>query len=229
MIKKAIESLYREVFPERFKGSNELSYWKEKKQEEVVLANDHYEYFYTKYFNLQPNFYKNKRIADIGCGPRGSLEWAEMAQERIGLDPLARSYLKLGAKNHKMKYVTASSDSIPFSDDYFDVVASFNSLDHVKDLDKTINEIARVTKPGGLFLLISDVNHEPTPCEPIYYSWDITKQFLAKFKIVEEFHYEVVVPGIYQSINENIKYDHNKQDNRHGIITVKFKRNGKVN
>ena len=40
-----------------------------------------------KYFNLDKSFYKNKRILDVGCGPRGSLEWDDMALERVGLDP----------------------------------------------------------------------------------------------------------------------------------------------
>ena len=30
---------------------------------------------------------------DIGCGPRGSLEWATMAAERVGLDPPVNKYL----------------------------------------------------------------------------------------------------------------------------------------
>jgi len=53
---------------------------------------------------------------DIGCGPRGSLEWADMTKERYGLDPLANEYLKLGADKHKMKYVASGAEKIPFED-----------------------------------------------------------------------------------------------------------------
>ena len=87
---------------------------------------------------------------DIGCGPRGSLEWAEMATVRVGLDPLAESYRELGTEEHRMQYVASGSENVPFPDGTFDIVTSFNSLDHVHNLNKTIREIKRVLKPGGL-------------------------------------------------------------------------------
>ena len=55
-----------------------------------------------------------------------------MAAERVGLDTLAPKYLKMGADRHKMTYVAASSDAIPFPAQHFDVVCAFNSLDHVR-------------------------------------------------------------------------------------------------
>jgi SAM-dependent methyltransferase len=149
------------------KRREELEFWKERYREEGRLGHTHFEQFYTTAFHLSRQWYENKRVLDIGCGPRGSLEWADMASERVGLDPLADEYLNLGANLHKMSYVRAPSDDIPFPDDYFDVVTSFNSLDHVDNLEKTIAEIVRVTKEGGSFLLIVEVNHPPTPTEPL--------------------------------------------------------------
>ena len=75
----------------------ELKYWKQRQREEGSLKHDHYQQFYTTAFGLSREFYTGKRILDIGCGPRGSLEWSQGAAERIGLDPLADEYLKLGA------------------------------------------------------------------------------------------------------------------------------------
>src|SRR5206468_2928985 len=137
------------------------------------LSSDHFEEFFTEHFGLMRAFYEGKRLLDIGCGPRGSLEWASMAEERVGLDPLVGSYRDLGIETHQMTYVEAHSEDVPFDDGRFDVVSSFNSLDHVDDLEPTIAEIKRVLKPGGTFLLITDVNHDPTPTEPIEFSWDI--------------------------------------------------------
>ena len=137
MFERILELACR-FFPEKYKELHEFSYWKERRRTEGTLWNDHYQYFYTDHFSLSPNFYSGKRVLDIGCGPRGSLEWADMASERIGLDPLANRYLKLGAADHKMRYVSAHSESIPFSDGYFDVVCSFNSLDHVSNLEATM-------------------------------------------------------------------------------------------
>jgi len=118
------------------------------------------------HFCLENNYYEGKRVLDVGCGPRGSLEWANMTACRVGLDPLSDEYRKLGTDKHMMEYVNACSENMPFSDGEFDVVSSFNSLDHVDSVSLTIGEIKRVTKLGGLFLLLVVVNHLPTECEP---------------------------------------------------------------
>jgi len=166
---------------------------------------------------------RGKKILDIGCGPCGSLEWADMVLERIGLDPLTESYSSLGINKHKMKYVASGVENIPFKDGYFDVVSSFNSLDHVDNLKKAINEIIRVLAPGGIFLLITDVNHHPTPCEPIKFSWDIIEKFTQKnMKLIEAKYYEKSEEGIYQSILANIPYDHHNKTKRYGILSAKF-------
>ncbi len=216
--------LYRWLRPVKIKEACELSYWKSQLASESVLSNDHYMHFFTEHFGLSPDFYTGKRVLDIGCGPRGSLEWAHMTMERVGLDPLAEEYLALGAGEHRMCYVRGHSEAIPFHDHYFDIVSSFNSLDHVVNLKRTIAEIARVTKLGGLFLLLSDVNHKPTPCEPIRLSWDIANQFAGHFAVVEQRKYEKSADGIYQSIHADIVYDHNDPTDRYGIISAKLVR-----
>jgi ubiquinone/menaquinone biosynthesis C-methylase UbiE len=128
--------------------------------------------------------YAGKNILDVGCGPRGSLEWASMARERVGIDSLISKYRALGIDRHAMKYVDAPAEKIPFGTGYFDFVTSFNSLDHVDDLEKAISEIARVTKPEGTFLLICEVNHEPTETEPVYVTQTQLKSMLSSsFKI----------------------------------------------
>jgi ubiquinone/menaquinone biosynthesis C-methylase UbiE len=219
---KILEILAK-VAPIRIKRIRELYYWKFVKEEEKDLSSRHYQDFFTSNFDLNSEFYFNKKILDIGCGPRGSLEWADMTSERIGLDPLADKYLKLGADKHKMAYVNAPVEKIPFDEDYFDVVSSFNSLDHVDDIDKTIKEIKRVLKPKGIFLLITDVNHEPTVTEPLTFSWDIINEFKPEFEKIEEKHYENQ-NGIYRSIRENVVYDHTDITKRPGVLSVKFKK-----
>ncbi len=189
------------------------------------LNNSHYEYFYTTHFGLPKSFYSGKRILDIGCGPRGALEWADNAAERIGLDPLAKDYEELGIKNQKMKYVASGAENIPFPDGYFDVVISFNSLDHVDDLDKCIAEIIRAVKPDGLFLLLTDVNHKPTATEPISFSWDVVEKFKPALTLIEQKHYEKGNSGLYDSIkNDNILYNFNDLKTRYGILSAKFQK-----
>lgn len=200
----------------------ELEYWQRRKLKENDLSNEHYKYFYTKHFGLDESFYKGKRILDIGCGPRGSLEWAETAAERVGIDPLVESYRILGIDKHKMRYIKKGAEDIPFEEEYFDVVSSFNSLDHVDDLDQVIAEIIRVIAPGGLFLLITDVNHALTKREPIEFSWAIVSKFSSNLELLEEKHFERNSEGIYTSIRANIPYGHSNPKRRYGVLSVKF-------
>ena len=89
---------------------------------------------------LDRSFYTNKVILDIGCEPRGSLDWASMTSRRIGLDLPIRKYLQLGANQHGMEYLDAASESVPLPDAQCDVVCAFNSLDHVECLTRTATE-----------------------------------------------------------------------------------------
>ena len=206
------------------KRVEELDYWIKRKNEEGTLHGSWYKYFYTEHFGLGVEDYAGLRVLDIGCGPRGSLEWAENAGERIGLDPLADEYRKLRPEGYQMEMIAAGSESIPFADGYFDIVASFNSLDHVDDLDETISEIKRVVCPGGYFLLLTDVNHKATLCEPIEFGWEIAQAFTDVLEIVEERRLEKPEANMYQSIRANIPYDMKDKTQRYGITSVKFRK-----
>ena len=201
----------------------ELNYWLGRKQIEEELVNSHYHFFYTEHFGLTDDFYKGKNVLDIGCGPRGSLEWADMAADRVGLDPLADEYLKLGADRHKMRYVKSGSEEMPFEDGFFDVVCSFNSLDHVGNLDSTIKEITRILKPGGLFLLLADIHAEPTVCEPQVIEWNFLDRLKGNFTVALEEHLEKhKSSGMYESIKPKKMFDHNDPSDRYGIISARL-------
>jgi ubiquinone/menaquinone biosynthesis C-methylase UbiE len=208
------------------KRRSEFSYWKRKRTEKGHLDNAFYEWLYTSYFRLTPGFYAEKRVLDIGCGPRGSLEWAHMARERVGVDPLANKYRELGTDAHAMRYVNAGAESIPLPDQHFDVVAAFNSLDHVEDVDRAIAEIKRLTKPGGLFLLIVEVNHLPTNTEPLTLQWNIVDQFRDCFKMIEQRSYEVGDHLLYRQLRRGVLYDHSDPADRPALITAKFRKVG---
>lgn len=184
----------------------EMAFWRSRAQAEKVLGNAHYEFFYTTLFDLRLEDYRGRRVLDIGCGPRGSLEWADVAHERVGLDPLVASYEALGIDKHKMTYVESPSEAIPFPDRYFDIVTSFNSLDHVEDLDKSIAEIGRVLKAGGRFLLIVEINHRPTATEPVSIEHDALKARMhASYRTVSWRTYELPADHhIYAAVRNGV-------------------------
>jgi len=207
---------------EKFKLWFELFYWKMKKWQEKELTNFHYREFFVDYFEISENFYASKKILDIGCGPRGSLEWAKNASQRVGLDPLANKYLAINKGKHQMAYIQGASEAIPFENEHFDVVSSFNSLDHVENLDKTLSEIHRCLKMGGLFLLITDIHTKPTLTEPSAFGWEISEKIKTLFEIESEKHYEG--NKLYKSIRKAIPFDHQNHKKRYGVLTILAKK-----
>lgn len=209
-----------------WKEYSELRYWRGRKNIEGSLDNRHYEYFYTTHFGMDRLFYENKIIVDIGCGPRGSLEWANMCARRIGVDPLSNEYAKLGTSSHKMEYLCVGSENIPLADSYCDAIFSFNSLDHVEDIGKTISEIKRLTKNGGLFLLLVEINHAPTVCEPHNLTVDkIVSDLSPEFECESLDVFTVGDSGIYDAIKTGEVVSNPYCTDRVGYLSAKFIRN----
>lgn len=218
-----LAALFRD--PTEKKRRAELAYWKLQLAKQGELPSDHYEYFFTDHFDLDADDYDGKRVLDVGCGPRGSLEWATMTEQSIGLDPLVDEYEDLGIDDSSpMEYVDSKAEDIPFPDAHFDVVTSFNSLDHVDDLERSVSEIKRVTAPGGLFLLITDVNHDPTVTEPVSYGWDVVEEFGPEFDLIWQDQKEKSEDGIYASARYGEPYDFADETSRYGVLSAKFER-----
>jgi SAM-dependent methyltransferase len=219
---KCIRLLHTSPIGDVLKSRKELDFWKSQKSLEGTLANGGYEYFFTEHFGLTKDFYRGKKVLDIGCGPRGSLEWAEGSKQRIGLDPLVPKYTELGITEHAMDYVAAHSERMPFPDGCFDVVTSINSLDHVANLERTIAEIVRVTATSGLFLLLTELNHLPTICEPMDFSFEVVDRFQPGLQVLEERRFERSGGGIYDTLRSDVRYDDSDPRPRYAVLSVKF-------
>ena len=107
----------------------------------------------TRQLGLQP---EDLSVLDVGCGG-GILseEFATLGCRVTGIDPSAPSLetARKHAANESLAidYRQASGESIPFDADSFDVVICCDVLEYVDNLEKTLREVARVLKPGGMF------------------------------------------------------------------------------
>lgn len=162
---------------DHLKSECEIKYWKKVKDREGDFSNGHYRYLFTSLVNISDDFYDYKKVLDIGCGPRGSLEWMRKAKQTICVDPLADQYGKLGSASHDMTYLISGAESIPFPSGSFDVVTSINNLDHVSDVAQSIKEIARLVRVDGHFVLAVELHEKPTLCEPRAISPNISFSF----------------------------------------------------
>jgi SAM-dependent methyltransferase len=97
-------------------------------------------------------YVKDQRVLDVACGTGYGLPLLQQqARFVVGADidlaaaKCARAELR-GDDGH---VVVADARQLPFADHSFDVVTSFETLEHIHDRDKFLAELARVLTPAG--------------------------------------------------------------------------------
>lgn len=100
-------------------------------------------------------------ILDLGCGFGGrTLAYRRTTGGHcVGLEidarmaaPALRFARAMGATD--ASFAAGVGEALPFENDSFDAVLSYDVLEHVQDPRKTLAEVCRVLKPGGLFLAV---------------------------------------------------------------------------
>ena len=105
-------------------------------------------------------------ILDIGCGGGANLTQLlrRCSQGKVyGIDISLESVLFAQKKNKK--YLSSrcfieqgTVDKLPYPDNMFDVVTAFETVYFWDDLPHTFNEVIRVLKPNGYFLICCELN-----------------------------------------------------------------------
>jgi len=110
-----------------------------------------------KAYEFATQFVDGKRVLDYGVGSGfGTALLAKSAESVEGVDLFAKtiSYCNeahdLGNLNFQQ---LQSSYHLPFDDDAFDVVSSFQVIEHVPDVKRYLVELKRVLAPGGILLI----------------------------------------------------------------------------
>ncbi|MHB1537464.1 MAG: class I SAM-dependent methyltransferase [Acidimicrobiales bacterium] len=107
-------------------------------------------------YHLAATFVRGRHVLDIACGTGygGSLLLAAGARTVIGVDSsrdaiaAATCHLQSG-----LEFVCADGTDLPFSDDSFDVVVSFETLEHIEADDRFVSELRRVLVQDGVIVL----------------------------------------------------------------------------
>jgi SAM-dependent methyltransferase len=94
------------------------------------------------------------RVLEIGSG-RGSLLHALLSKglNASGVEVSAERIAEATARFGSLPICQVTGTSLPFQDAEFDVVLSFDVFEHIRDSDAHLNEVRRVLKPNGWYLL----------------------------------------------------------------------------
>lgn len=103
-------------------------------------------------------------LLDLGCGPgRFTHDLAVVANcKAVGIDPI-QHLLDIAPPSPLVSYNLMKEGIIPLDDDSVDVTwicLVLGSVTNKNVLDKTVSEVFRVTKPGGLVFLVEKTSED---------------------------------------------------------------------
>jgi ubiquinone/menaquinone biosynthesis C-methylase UbiE len=103
-------------------------------------------------------------VLDVGCGTGNyAAALTEATRCRIsGVDPSRRMLDSARGAASWDSLQQSSAACLPFGDDAFDVVMSTDVIHHIRDRDAYFREAARVLRPGGHLVTVTD-SHDDIP------------------------------------------------------------------
>lgn len=148
----------------------------------------------------QLEFKAGDRALDIGCGGGATMgRIASRIQAAGGMGhvsgvDISEVSCETSRRNNEgairagqMDVTQASVESLPFPDGAFDVVTTVESFYFWPDPQRSLAEVARVTRPGGHFLLVADV----------YRRSDLAPEVLQN---IERYDLTVLAPDKYERL-----------------------------
>jgi SAM-dependent methyltransferase len=159
------------VPPERWQASQrlELDFW-EHWSEVTPYRNLNIPKYWSEElarFGCGPEFFENKRVMDVGCGPYGLIHFLDHAAVRVRVDPLLAEYHSRMPLAGPQLSCAALGERLPLAADSIDVAICFNALDHMQDPDAALFEIKRVLRRNGKLLLM--IHTFPSWAQPFYW------------------------------------------------------------
>ena len=113
------------------------------------LSIQHLERYRFAISRLQPR----QRLLDIACGAGyGTAILLKHDCNVIGADYDEQAISAAQTKYRHGNFVIADALHVPFKDESFDAVVSFETIEHVHDGHNFLSEVFRVLKPGGTFI-----------------------------------------------------------------------------
>ena len=112
-----------------------------------------------------------QKILDVGVG-LGRLLAPMQQYQRYGVD-IALPYQKIAAENG-INVCKAELESLPYRNDFFDVIVCTDVLEHVLNFDQSVRTILNKLKVGGVFIFRVPYRESlgiyTTPDYPYYYA-----------------------------------------------------------
>lgn len=116
-----------------------------------------YEHWHRYHFAAK--YVAGRRVLDVACGAGyGSALLARRARHVVGADISAETIdhaRAAYASTPNLEFHRADCAALPFPDATFDAVVSFETIEHIEEQAKFLDEVRRVLRSDGIFVLSS--------------------------------------------------------------------------
>jgi SAM-dependent methyltransferase len=122
-----------------------------------TLAWDLYQVEHIQRYEWALDYCQGKRVLDVACGTAyGSTILAQRgAAQVVGVDISIEAVTSTGKRPTRLALANSDACKLPFTAHTFDVVVSFETIEHLASPEHLLEEISRVLKPGGLCICSS--------------------------------------------------------------------------
>lgn len=102
-------------------------------------------------------------VLDVGCGTGRMVENLKKFGAKVTGVDVSEKMLAIAKKRFSTsEFVLGDIEDLPFEDESFDMVVATFVIVHLAALQRAFDEVYRVLKPGGVFLL-SNINQRKAP------------------------------------------------------------------
>jgi SAM-dependent methyltransferase len=105
-------------------------------------------------YRLAAQLAPGRRVLDVACGEGYgcALLAAAGASSVVGVD-VDEATVEHARKRYGIEALAGDVRALPFEDGTFDLVVSFETIEHVEEPERALGELARVAAPGGLVVV----------------------------------------------------------------------------
>lgn len=172
--------------------------------------------YYSKRIKYVSKFFKTtlsgKKILDIGCSDGSFLEFCHKnGFKTFGLD-ISKDMITNGKKyypNNKLYCLNATS-KYPFLENYFDIITSFDLIEHTRNPNRVLSNIYKHLKKNGIAYIITPNGKQKADNDITHISlmsFDKVRELVKKnkFKILDSYKYKYYPPTNYLFIQKLFK------------------------
>ena len=139
------------------------------------------------------------KILDISTGTGNSLYrhgWMKLNAEYTGLDlsetMLSQCQKFMSINQVPIELVIGDATTLPFTNEYFDVVLNYGAINGYSDIKKALEEMARVMKKDGIMLFLDEQLYpKASTLEKFYF-----KKVLSSHNVIHHCPVEFLPPNV---------------------------------